>query len=630
MFERQTVAELAEVAGTEAEEVIADQGMVFGEAGLMPMQAAFLAMRMAKPDHYNQSVLLELTEGVSSELLEQAVTALLRQHDGLRMRYERNEQGARQWCMAEVPAGVYVRRNLTHLPASQQMEEMERDMAGVQASLNLESGQLVRVVEYEPGAGERKRLLLVIHHLVVDGVSWRVLLEDLERVYRQLEKGEDVDLGRKTTSLQQWAERLREYGQRDEVRAEAEYWSEEGRRKATPLPRDHEARLEENVYGTQGVVTVGLDEEETRALLQEVPGVYHTQINDALVAALARVCVEWNGGAPLLVDMEGHGREELFKDADLSRTTGWFTSVYPVLLEREGNEGAGDWHPGEWLKGVKEKLRQVPNRGVGYQVLRFLREDEEIKHRLAEIPEAEVGFNYLGQVDQIFRGSELFDAGRDRQGEAMAAENRRFYVLDVVSMVAGGRLRVNWSYSGKLHRRETVERIAERYIASLRELIAHCRREDAGGYTPSDFPLAGLTQKELEQSIGRGLDVEDIYPLSPMQQGMLFHTLYETGSGIYFDQMGCEIEGDLDVAAFRRAWSDVMQRHEVLRTDFLWEGLETPVQIVRKKVELPWREEDWRDLSQEEQNRHWERLPSHRTGARSSTCGRGPLMRLAW
>jgi non-ribosomal peptide synthase protein (TIGR01720 family) len=450
--------------------------------------------------------LLGIQPGVDSALLEQAVIALLEQHDALRMKFEFTAGGGwQQQCAAQMPPGVYVRRDLRGVPETKRKAVLEQEAAQVQASLDLSAGRLVAAVEYELGEEQGRRLLLVIHHLVVDGVSWRILVEDLERGYEQLRQGGMIELGRKSSSYRQWGERLVEYSGGEEMKAEGEYWSkvEERKQWCRPLPRDYAGvGAEENTVGTQAGVVVGLEEEETRALLQEVPEVYHTQINDVLLTALGKVCGEWSGSGRVVVDLEGHGREELFAELDVSRTVGWFTSVYPVVLEVGVGERAGEgkeWEAGEALKAVKEQLRRVPKRGVGYGIWKYLgpggEERGQGKGRSGQA--AEISFNYLGQFDQVLEESKLFRAAGESSGNSRGRENRRGYVVEVTGHVGGGRLEMHWSYSAKLHRRETMEALAQRYVECLRELIAHCRSEQAGGYTPSDFPMADLSEKEL-------------------------------------------------------------------------------------------------------------------------------------
>ena len=239
-----------------------------------------------------------------------------------------------------------------------------------QRGLDLERGPVFRAVLMGMGEGRRGRLLLVAHHLVIDGVSWRIVLEDLGRAYEQLRSGERVELGAKTSSYQQWAKRLQEYGRSEEMGREREYWLEMGVERAGGLPVELDG---ENVEGAVEVVTKSLSEEETEKLLQQVPEVYHTQINDVLLTALCEAVGKWTGSDQVLVDVEGHGREEIGDGVDVTRTVGWFTTIYPAVLERRGSgKGSGNGSGragvvGEGLKRVKEQLRGMPGqRGMGY------------------------------------------------------------------------------------------------------------------------------------------------------------------------------------------------------------------------------------------------------------------------
>ncbi|HYH82438.1 MAG TPA: condensation domain-containing protein, partial [Longimicrobium sp.] len=322
-----------------------------------------------------------------------------------------------------------------------------------------------------------------------------------------------------------------------------------------------------------------------------VPRAYRTQINDVLLAALARTLGRWAGEARVLVDVEGHGREEVLEGIDLSRTVGWFTTLYPVLLDLRGREGSG-----EALKAVKEQLRAVPNRGIGHGALRWLSPRADVREALAALPQARVRFEYMGQLDGALGGEEgLFAMAPEHAGADTDARADRGHLLVLGGAVMGGRLGITWQYSAGVHRAETVEALARDYLAELRALIAHCTEEDAGGRTPSDFPLARATQDEVDRLVGSGREVEDLYRLSPMQEGMLFHTLLEPGSGVYVAQFEFELRGALDVDAFRRAWRDVVRRHAVLRTGFAWEEVREPLQVVRRRVEVPLVVEDWRD-----------------------------------
>jgi non-ribosomal peptide synthase protein (TIGR01720 family) len=325
----------------------------------------------------------------------------------------------------------------------------------------------------------------VINHLAVDSISWRILMEDLWHAYGRLALGEEVVLPAKTSSLRQWATRLDEHAQSAKVREELPYWIAAASGGVGQVPLDLPGG--ENIVATAATVTLELNEENTRALVQETPKAYQTQINDALLTALAQVLASWTGKNTVRFHLEGHGREPLFDDIDLTRTVGWFTSIFPVRLE----VSAGD--PGEAIKTVKEQLRQVPNRGLTYGLLRYLTSDAQAKAALAAHPEPDVSFNYLGQ---FAAAPELESTGQERSPPA-----RRPHLLEINAAISGGRLRVYWEYSENHHSRATIERLAAEFITRLGDLIAHCRSPRHSGFTPSDFAQAGISQKDLDKLV---------------------------------------------------------------------------------------------------------------------------------
>ncbi len=565
---------------------MADQGEVTGDVPPTPIQRWFFAQETGRPEHWNQAWMLAPGEPLDLALLGGAVDALQRHHDALRLRFRRDADGGwRQWNAPSGDPAPVERVDLAGLGGEALTDALAAAADRAQASLDLAAGPAFRVVLLDPGA-EGQRLLFCAHHLVVDGVSWRVLLEDLATAYRQLRRGGPVRLPPKTTSYRAWAERLAEHAASGAVDAEAGYWRGVASVPADPLPRDLDG---DNPEGGAHVVTVTLTEDETRSLLTEVPPVYRTQANDVLLAALARTLGEWTGADSVLVDVEGHGREPLFADVDLSRTVGWFTSVFPVRLDAGPAADAG-----ELLKRTKERLREVPGRGIGYGILRHLAGAEGVA------VDPEVSFDYRGRLDAASGADALLRPAAEPAGATRHPGARRRYLLDVVAAVAGGRLRVRWYHGAAVHRRETVEALAERYAAALREMVAHCRLSEAGGCTPSDFPLAGLDAGALDAlaaAVGAGpggRELEDVYPLTAMQQAMLLHS--EASPGSYFEQFVYPLRGELDPALFRRAWERVVARHAVLRTAFVREGLAEPLQAVLRRAEPPFEVVDLRGV----------------------------------
>ncbi|MEE8586119.1 MAG: non-ribosomal peptide synthase/polyketide synthase, partial [Acidobacteriota bacterium] len=614
-FQHQTIAELAAVAGTSTP-IRAQQGLVEGAVPLTPAQHRFFELGLQAPHHWNQHVLLEARTGLSPQILDQAVQLLLRHHDALRLRFEPDGSSWRQFNAGSEESEAFCRLDLSALSDAQQENALESACGLVQASLDPATGPLIRAGCFELGAGRPLLLLMAIHHLAVDGVSWRVLLEDLQAACQQLASGQAPQLPAKTTSFKEWSQRLSRYAHSGGLAGELDYWLGQIGKKALRLPVGFPQGA--NSEASAASVSLSLSEEETRVLLQEVPWAYRTQINDVLLTALAQSLAGWVGAGKLLVDMEGHGREAIFPDLDTSRTVGWFSSVFPLALQVR--EAASQ---GEALKQVKEQLRLIPNRGLGYGLLRHLKRDPA----LIELPQAEVSFNYLGQFDQALPESALFKLAPQSGGPARHPSSRRRYLLNIGGGVSAGRLRIDWTYSQALHKRATIAGQARRYMKALRSLIAHCRSLQTQSCTPSDFPLAQLSQQELDQVLAAGRPVEDLYPLAPIQQGLLFHSLYHPELSEYVNQLTCRLESRLEVEALQRAWKEVVRKHPVLRTAFLWEGLKEPVQIVLQEAEPEWSRRDWRGLPPDEQDRQLEDLlqADRKQGFELSTA---PLMRL--
>jgi amino acid adenylation domain-containing protein/non-ribosomal peptide synthase protein (TIGR01720 family) len=619
IFQHPTVAGLATVA-VEAKGAAGEQGPVVGLVPPTPIQRWFLERGLKNPSHFNQAVVLEVREPVDASRLEQALEHLLAHHDALRLRLVRTDGGWRQEGTAPGGGVTLHRVDVSTVPEAEQPAAVAEAAARLQRGLSLEQGPLLAAALVERGAGRTGRLVLVIHHLAVDGVSWRTLLEDLSTAYQQLAGGKAVELPPKSTSFKAWSEKLVAHAGSRQVAAELPFWLDEARAGARPLPRDSASG--DNTFATVRGVTVSLETEETKQLLQEVPAAYRARLDDVLLAALVKAMAPWTGRNRLLVDLEGHGREDLFDDVDVSRTVGWFTSLYPVLLEVPKEAS-----PGEAVRAVRDELARVPAKGVGYGLLRYLREDEAAR-RLRTLPAAEVSFNYLGQFDAGTRAEGPFALVREPSGPTIGSEERRPHVLEVSGFVLAGRLDVNFTYSEALHSRETIQALASRFLEALRHILAGRASTDAARVTPADFPLARLTRSTLEQVLSVAPQPQDIYPLSPMQQGMLFHALLEPTVGMYFEQLTWTFRAPLEVEVFQRALRRLVERHALLRTSLSWEGLAEPLQVVHARAELPLRELDWRGVPPEEQRT---RLESFLAGDRAAgfELARPPLMRMA-
>ncbi|MER7764187.1 amino acid adenylation domain-containing protein [Streptomyces sp. NPDC097619] len=616
LFLHQSIAALSTVVAPVTPDATADAaaGPARGTVPLTPIQRWFFEEHTAAaPDHYAMSVHLELAPDTDPVLLERALEALVAHHDALRMRYTGRDALPAQEYADSAPAGLL--RVVDVAPA----DAAAAETAALEArrSLDLADGALLKGVFLRSSDGTAPRLFLTVHHLVMDGVSWRILLEDLERVHAQLAAGLPAEPGPRTSSFRAWSERLTAHVRAGALDDELPYW-QAAADSVRPLPVDTPDAPD--TFGATATATTVLDRAETEALLQQVPAAYRTRINDVLLTALGRTLADWTG-SPTTVALEGHGREELFEDVDLSRTIGWFTTIHPVALDVP----RGDW--GHALKTVKEHLRAVPRHGLGHGALRHLSEPGGPAHRaLSEAAAPGISFNYLGQWDGTTHEDGLVRARLAAPGADQDPDQRRPHLIDIVASVTDGTLRIDWIHSTTAYRTATIERVAAAFTAALRELIAHCLVPGNGGATPSDFPLAGLDRAAVDRIVGDGREIADLYPLTPMQSGMLFHTLGDPAA--YTEQMTFVLDGVRDPEVLARAWQHVADRTEVLRTSPLWKDLPRPLARVARRATLPVTHLDWRDRGPEEQERAVRDFLAE-DRARPLDLGAAPLMRLA-
>ncbi|ARX89450.1 peptide synthetase [Streptomyces alboflavus] len=622
LFRHPSIAALAAAGGTAAP--VAGTDPVAGQVALTPIQHWFLDAGPHRPEFFNQSVVVETAEDVDADALRRALAALWTHHDALRASFGTQDDGTwRQTCAdAEAAAPELLEvHDLSGLDAAVAEDTESRLTAEAHASFGLDTGPLLTARLF---TGARPRLLLTVHHLVVDGVSWRVLLEDLDTAYRQARAGEGVRLAERTTSVQEWARRLRAHTASGGFAAQRAHWQDVSRHCAAPLPVDHpDTGGDGNTMADVREVTVRLDRQRTDALLREVPGAYRTRIDDALLAALGRVLAGWTGRGTVAVGLEGHGREDqLFDDVDLSRTVGWFTSLYPVALDVPD----GDW--GTALKAVKEQLRSVPTgASATARCVTWTRTGGSPARA-----EAAVSFNYLGRFGWNGGARGVDDGALVRSvpgglDGAEAPESVRPHLLDVVARVEDDRLEITWYYSHRTHREETVAGLASGMLDALEGIVAHCAEPGAGGRTPSDYPLARLDQAALDRIVGDGRAVADLYPLTPMQAGMLFHSLLDPDGRTYVNQVQLVLRGVTDPHSLAEAWQHTADANPVLRTRLEWQETAEPLQVVQPRATVPVTHHDWTAWSAERREQEMDRLLAADRAA-GVDLGAAPLMRL--
>jgi non-ribosomal peptide synthase protein (TIGR01720 family) len=493
LFENQTIANLSPVVevttGAQAE-----QGLVTGPVSLTPIAHWFFEHNFPEPNKWNMSMLMDVTTELQPQILEQALQHILNHHDVLRSRFlPANVPGGWQHTITEMPPPLTFQViDLKGLSLAEQRLRVKETMMQLENSHSITAGRLIAAGYFRGETNHSSRLFITVHHLAIDGFSWNILLQDLETAYQQLSREESVWFPAKTISMRGWSEKLVELAQTNKLKQELSHWLPVFNDVHPTIPVDIQSG--DNSEGAISVVTASLNQNETHALLKEVPPIYNTQINDIFLAALAQVLGEWTGQDSVLINLEGHGREDILSTiTPPTRTIGWFTSIFPVKLTLPDSP-----EPGKTLKAIKEQLRAIPNKGIGFGLLRYLCQDQEIHRQLAAMPSPQVLFNYLGQFDAALPNTAIFKLSQALVGWR-GARNPRAQILEINTWIVGGQLQANWTYSNNMHHPSTVERLAERFVKALRSLIIHCLSSEAGGATPSDFPLADLDDQKLDQ-----------------------------------------------------------------------------------------------------------------------------------
>ena len=631
LFQYQTIAMLAPQCHGRSQ-VVADQGLLEGPAPLLPIQHWFFEQSFEQQHHWNQSMLLTLRQAIRPETLQDVVKHLMNHHDALRFSY-RNDQGSwQQSYEREVSSEDLVEHHdVSTFAKEAQLKKIEAYCNSAQTKFNLAVGPLIKLVLFTLGPKKSDQemsqwLFIAIHHLAIDGVSWRILLEDLQTGVRQRQARQVIQLPPKTTAYSYWSQQLADFAKTERFRQQISYWTDQPWDMAGCIPLDFKTSKGANLESTIRHIEFQLNQRQTKQLLEEAGQAYNTRINEMLLAALAYAYQRWTGQDTLLVMLEGHGREALFDDVDISRTVGWFTSMFPVLLSTGGSLE-------ETLKITKEQVRHIPQNGLGYGMLRYLTREPALETMV----EPGVFFNYLGQFGQIESPESLFEGHQAMTSPVRSPRAHRTALLDINGIIQHQQLSITFSYSHKLHKEETIQSFADAYHEALCRIIEHCLQPDVGGYTPSDFPLIPLRQPELdelmlelatEQSIQVSKNIESIYPLSPLQQGILFETLLSPTSGMYIVQFSLLLKGKLDIPPMEQAWQAVVSRHTSLRTGFVYKEEKEPLQIVYKVLDFKLEYLDWRLKSKSDQKKALaERVAENKKAG--FRLGQAPLMRIS-
>jgi amino acid adenylation domain-containing protein/non-ribosomal peptide synthase protein (TIGR01720 family) len=559
------------------------QGIVEGNLSLTPIQHWFMDQNFSNASYYNQSVLLRFKKLANIELLEEAFKKLIRHHDALRLNYNSAEN--KMFFNNDLINSDFIIEtfDVSALKEEEQLREIESFGTRVKGNLNINAGALIKAAIIKREKDEL--LLITAHHLLVDGVSWRIVLEDLVNIYEAIEQGEKINIPLKTSSLVEWNEKLMEYSRNHELLSEKELWTNM-EYDDFKLPLDFE---EKGTQQHRNKVRGQLKEEITTVLLSGANKPYNTQINHLLITALYKTVAQWTGQKRITVEMEGHGRN--LEDVDLSRTVGWFTAMYPVSLE-VSSEGIG-----ENIKEIKEQMMKIPNNGVGYGILKYVSEENYVSQV------SEIRFNYLGQFDKEV-DNKLFSISNIYTGEESDASNSMTTKIDINCMVVNGVFTIEIGFNRNQYKIETLENFKDNYLMNLKAIATHTLKENKVYYTPSDFKGCKLEQRDIDSLfVGdkelKAEEVEDIIPLTSLQEKMLNCYKKNPNSEEYFVQISLNLEGSIDAQIFKKAWQVVIESNDILRTVYRWENLSNSVQIVLENHEVPIRVQDFSNLDKD-------------------------------
>ncbi|MFI5511748.1 amino acid adenylation domain-containing protein, partial [Mycobacterium sp. NPDC051804] len=582
LFTEQTVARLAGVVEVSdgATDAI-DEGL--GPVVPTPIMG-WLADVDGSTEEFNQTLVVQAPAAVGEADVVVVVQALLDRHAMLRLRVE--DDGARRWALTVPEVGAVQARECLQV-----VESLDDEVViAARSRLNPAAGAMLSALWVAPTG----QLVLIIHHLAVDGVSWRILLEDLNIAWVQHHSGQPIALPAGGTSFARWSTLLAEHARTSDVVAQADAW-----RQIAAAPAALPSIQPADTFAAAGHLSVQLDVETTRQLLGEVPAAFHAGVQDILLIGFGLAVAEFvgSGAAPVAIDVEGHGREDEWSDGlDVSRTVGWFTTKYPVALAVGGLDWtqviAGEPGLGTVVKDAKEQLRAHPD-WLTYGLLRYLNPDVEL-----DGADPAIGFNYLGRLgaaaaelsDELWR---ISPEGLALTRAAAAIAMPLMHTVELNAATAdtddGPRLQANWTWAPSALDQTQVNRLARLWFEALGG-IAAVVRAGGGGLTPTDIVPARLNQSQLDE-IEQQYRVADVLPLTPLQQGLLFHAGTVHGDDVYAVQLDITITGALDTQRLREAVHTVVTRHPHLVARFCGQ-FEEPVQVIEANPELPWRHMD--------------------------------------
>nr|WP_314464357.1 non-ribosomal peptide synthetase [uncultured Clostridium sp.] len=616
LFAHPRIKELSSYVGEWKKTTSSDED-IFGEVELTPVQKRYFERNAEEKDYFNQSLCLFRKAGLEEGAVTKAFQELVRHHDALRMEFkEENKkvvQNNRRYQEDLFRINVFDCTKDYETDAEPVLQEIEK---AAQREISIEGNRLVILNLVKTQNGDY--LLFVIHHLLIDGVSWRILIDDFENLYNKETENDDFTLLPKTDSYKDYADALQRYAHSPQLLKETGFWKSNAKQSGAFLPKKMSASG--NYYGESETISTLLDKHVTETLLMNTNHAFQTNIDDILITALSKTIKKLTGSNQIKLDLESHGREIPIESLDVSRTIGWFTSIYPVVINIED-----DLSMGEEIITVKEHLRKVPQKGIGYGILKYLNEDVEFENeRISPIL-----FNYLGEFHQS-EGKGGFSYLWNKTNNNVGKRFLRSNSIEINLMILNKELQINTTFHRGEYDRDTINQFNEAFKNNIGEISRYCSGRKYTEKTPSDYGDTSITLEQLASIRTKYADceIERIYSLGNMQKGMLFHYLQNRNSKAYFEQIEMNLTGAIDPHMFLNSFNEVMKRHEILRASFEYEIADTPKQIIRKDRTLDFKYYDIAKQSNAEK-KAWMQELKVQDKEKGFDLEKDPLMRVA-
>jgi non-ribosomal peptide synthase protein (TIGR01720 family) len=478
IFEHQTISELTLFANTENKNVSEER--IVGNVPLLPIQHWFFEEHKNTPDHWNQTLMFDVPENLNTDILQKSIEYLIEHHDALRLRFKKSEGSWNAFVTEHAEVNAFTSIDLTGFSPVEMDSTIEAKSIELQTNQDLSKSGLFQTLFFKFGQEHQNKMLLIAHHLLVDNISWQILVSDLESIYGRLIRDEEIALSPKTTSYPKWGNHLIELSKSGEFDDEIEFWKEQNYSEKIPIDINSHLPINEKSIKTLALI---IDSAATENLLRNSNEAYHTKTEELLIAALMLGFEKWANIKSLCLGLEKHGRK--YNEIDLTNTVGWFTTYFPVSLKIEDGRNFKSS-----IISIKEKLRSIPNEGIGFGVLRYLKKLDGLTLKPPVI------FNFLGTQKPFV--SNVLGKGKFILKGARSPESERHHLLEINAFIEKGCLNFQISFSEKFHKPEIIQNFIELFEYELRQLIEHCSSHETSQYSPSDFPEANLSQDDFE------------------------------------------------------------------------------------------------------------------------------------